>query len=229
MSDDKQNMNNKEPQTECNRCGTCCTNGGPALHSQDLDLVVSGKLPVSKLITIRKGELAHNPKVNKVVPTTKELVKINGVGKSWDCLFFNQEKKKCTFYGDRPHSCRVLKCWETDGILELVEKDTLTRLDIIADRSPFHALVKEHEELCPNPDYSLLLSGLNSVDDTFKKVAEKCVNNDLLFRTKVVKDHKISLAEELFYFGRPIFQLLQPFDVKITETHVGVELHWDKP
>ncbi len=228
MSDDKKSVNSEEPQSECKRCGTCCNNGGPALHSQDLELIVSGRLAINKLITIRKGELAHNPKLDRVVPTTKELVKINGVGKSWNCLFFDGQKKECSFYDNRPQSCRVLKCWETDTILELIEKDTLTRLDIIAERSPFHALVKEHEELCPNPDFARLLNGLDGVDDTFKQLVEKCVNDDLLFRSKVLKNHKIPLIEELFYFGRPIFQLLQPLGVTITESRVGVKLHWDK-
>ena len=43
------------------------------------------------------------------------------------------------------------------------------------------------------------------------------VNEDIRIRTEAVQKLKISLAEELFYFGRPLFQLLQQIGVKVKE------------
>jgi Fe-S-cluster containining protein len=68
-------------QTECSHCGTCCANGGPALHMQDRELIEGGSIPISHLITIRKGELVHNPVTNRLQAAKSELIKINGVGK----------------------------------------------------------------------------------------------------------------------------------------------------
>ncbi len=66
------------------------------MHIQDLELVGNGKilkLPVSSLITIRKGELAHNPLTQKIQPVTVELVKIVGTGRQWDCCYYNKEDR----------------------------------------------------------------------------------------------------------------------------------------
>jgi hypothetical protein len=40
----------------------------------------------------------------------------------------------------------------------------------------------------------------------------------------VVSEHGLSLAEEMFYFGRPLFQLLQVVGIEITETAGGIRL-----
>jgi len=53
---------------------------------------------------------------------------------------------------------------------------------------------------------------------------QRLVNADLGFRDQVVKDHTLPLAEELFFFGRPIFQLLQAVGLGITETAAGIRL-----
>ena len=88
-------------QDDCKRCGTCCTSGGPALHTEDLALVRAGRLPLAQLITIRSGEIAHNPLTNSLQPVKKELVKISGVGRQWNCCYFDPEEKGCTIYDKR--------------------------------------------------------------------------------------------------------------------------------
>jgi Fe-S-cluster containining protein len=213
----------KEAQTECRQCGTCCLKGGPALHVEDLESIRNGKLPVNRLITIRKGELAHDPLVGRVQAVAYELVKICGTGRDWRCFYY-AAVKGCTIYTSRPSACRVLKCWDSDEILALIGKDILTRLDILEVGDPLRLLVEEHERRCPCPDMelirdSLLGGSLNDLDGL-----QRLVDTDLGFRGQVVKDHNLSLAEELFCFGRPIFQLLQAAGVGITEAAEGVWL-----
>ena len=218
-----------EIQTECRQCGTCCLNGGPALHIEDLANIRSGKLPVNRLVTIRKRELAHDPLSGRVQAVAYEFVKICGTGRDWRCFYY-AAGKGCTIYASRPSACRVLKCWDPDEILTLIGKDLLTRLDILAVGDPLRLLVEEHERLCPCPDMELIrdaLSGgsLNDLDDL-----QRLVDTDLSFRDQVVKDHALPLAEELFYFGRPIFQLLQAMGLGITETATGIRLSFsEKP
>ncbi len=216
-------MTNK--QTVCKKCGNCCKQGGPALHIQDLELVKTGKIPVSSLITIRKGELAENPLARKVQPVTVELVKIVGTGRQWNCCYYD-EGSGCTVYDDRPYACRVLKCWDTEEILSLVEKDTLSRLDILDKDDPLIPVILEHERICPCDDLGFIQVNLGRLSNSLKNELEKRVRADLRFRTRVIEDFQLKVSEELFYFGRPLFQLLQQLGVRVSESPAGVSLSW---
>ena len=213
----------KQDQKECERCGTCCTSGGPALHSEDLHLVLEGKLPLTQLITIRAGELAHNPLTNSLQPVKRELVKISGVGREWNCCFFDPEEKGCTIYDKRPKACKALKCWDTTEIEELIEKDTINRLDIISEDSPVRPFVIEHDKAFPCPEMIDLLEGLNGArTDSL----EETINSEISYRRKVVRNFDLSLGEELFYFGRPLFHLLVSIGADINEVDGRLLLSW---
>jgi Fe-S-cluster containining protein len=217
-------MTNK--QTSCNRCGCCCNEGGPALHGPDLEKIRSGKIPLSALITLRKGELAHNPVTGLLAAITAELVKLKGVGRAWSCCYFDQNEKRCTVYEHRPQACTVLKCWEPEALLAMVENDTLTRFDILLDDDPIRSRIHDHDHHFPCPDMAGLLAIAPKISVVTKSVLQKLVNEDLQFRVGVVKEFKLNLSDELFYFGRPVFQLLQPLGARLTENSAGVRLHW---
>lgn len=217
----------EKKQTSCKRCGECCKEGGPALHTKDLVLVTSGSIPTSNLITIRKGELVLNPDTRRLQPAKTEIIKIKGKGRKWVCHYYDEITKGCGIYELRPEACEVLKCWDTEKILELVEKDTISRFDIVGHDSPLYDVMKEHEQLCPCPDFDYLAEKKTAISNSLKTELEKRVRDDLQFRAHHVKAHQLQLADELFYFGRPLFQLLQPFGARILETPMGIELFWD--
>jgi len=213
-------------KSECQRCGTCCTKGGPALHSQDLDLIQSGYLKKSALITIRKGEFAHNPKTDKIQPVGCELVKIKGKGGEWSCLFYDEITLGCSIYHHRPFACTVLKCWDPKELLDLVEKDTLSRFDILEQSEPFYSYVVEYERLFPCPDMEEIARW---TADDFKEKGEtlkKRINDDLSFRNSLVRKKGLELNNELFLFGRPLFQLLQPLGFSVAQRIDGVGLNF---
>jgi Fe-S-cluster containining protein len=214
-------------QVTCKKCGNCCKKGGPALHIQDLELIRSGKIPISSLITIRKGELVHNPLAGKIQPVSVELVKIVGTGRLWDCCYYNEDSG-CTVYSDRPHACRILKCWDTTEILHLVEKDTLSRMDILNADDPLIPVIMEHERLCPCDDLRFIQDNFGRLTTQYKNEVEKRVRSDLRFRTRVTGDFQLKVSEELFYFGRPLFQLLEPLGIRISESITGVHLVWSE-
>jgi len=83
---------------ECQRCGTCCESGGPALHQEDLELVQSGKLPLKDLYTIRKGEMARDNVKGALAPVKSELIKIKGAGRTWTCRYYAVDSKGCSIY-----------------------------------------------------------------------------------------------------------------------------------
>lgn len=197
------------------------------MHIQDLELIQSGKIPISSLITIRKGELVHNPLAGKIQPVSVELVKIVGTGRHWDCCYYD-ENKGCTVYDDRPYACRALKCWDTTEILDLVEKDTLSRLDILDKDDPLIPVIIEHERLCPCGDLRFIRDNWGRMSPIQRNELEKRVRSDLRFRTRVIGDFELKLSEELFYFGRPLFQLLEPLGIRISESSMGIHLVWGK-
>lgn len=213
-------------QNECRRCGICCTKGGPALHSEDLPLIKNGTIPRSRLITIRKGELVHKPFSDKPLAAAGELIKICGIGKEWQCFYFDSVDKGCKIYTNRPIACSTLQCWETSAIEKLIETDTITRFDIVDKNDSMFAVLEKHERLCPCPDMLDVAEAVKNHDPSVIKSLEELVNDDIQFRNRVVKKYDISLAEELFFFGRPIFQLLQQLGVKVRESEGKLQLSW---
>ncbi len=210
----QKSMNTK--QTQCRRCGTCCLSGGPALHAGDLPLVENGVIARDRLITIRRGELVDHPLTGRLQSVAYEVVKITGTGREWCCVFYSG-RRGCTIHPRRPSACRALKCWDTTEIAALVGRDTLTRLDILKAGDPLRPLVQEHERLCPCPDMEQVRSSV--LDGTLADLPalQILVADDLRFRGRVVREMQLSLAEEMFAFGRPLFQLLQAVGIEATE------------
>ena len=198
-------------QTVCRRCGTCCRKGGPALHVEDLELLRDGNLVYQDLLTIRKDEPAYSPLTDQVKPVTKELVKISGHGQSWTCRFYDPAHSSCTIHSHRPLECRLLKCWDTNDIMGVIEKNTITRLDIIGETDPMAAWIYEHEKKCPYRKTNSLLEALSSSPHPSPLLTEltAIIREDLAIRTKAVAQFHLSLPLELFYFGRPVFQVIR--------------------
>ncbi|MCP3888357.1 MAG: YkgJ family cysteine cluster protein [Desulfobulbaceae bacterium] len=211
--------------SSCKKCGNCCEKGGPALHIPDLKSIKNGNIPISSLITIRKGELVHNPLVDRIKATTVELVKLVGTGRTWDCCYY-KPGTGCTIYEHRPHACRVLKCWDTGEILALVEKDTLDRFAILEKDDPLIPIIREHERICPCDGLEFIQANRTTLSANKKAEIEKIIRLDLRFRSRVINDFGLKLNEEMFYFGRPIFQLLSPFGVHIYESGDDIHVKW---
>jgi Fe-S-cluster containining protein len=212
-------------QESCQGCGQCCKQGGPALHGADLQLIRSGNIPMTNLITIRKGELAHNPKTMTVQAVAVELVKICGAGREWDCHYYDG-KLGCTIYSFRPHACRALKCWDTSEILTLVEKDALSRLDILPEDDPLIPVIMEHERLFPCLGLQEIYRKDQVISSARKQELEKTVDDEMRFRMQVVAEFHLQLRAELFYLGRPMFQLLQALGVRASDSPTGIRLQW---
>ncbi|SLM29704.1 conserved hypothetical protein [Desulfamplus magnetovallimortis] len=207
-------------QNECKRCGTCCENGGPALHGSDMTLIENCLISIESLIAIRKGELAHDPVTDSLKPVKKEFLKIAGKKGTWECLFYEKVLNGCTIYENRPLACSVLKCWDTEETLKLAGRDLLSRLDIIKADDPMRKHIKKHEMLFPVPD----LMGLSSPSSKMVKKLEKICNREIDHRMKIVNKLELTVAKELFYFGRPIFELLHPLGFRVMGAGKGIKL-----
>lgn len=210
-------------QTSCNRCGSCCMNGGPALHSDDKKLILDGSIPLSSLITIRKGELVHHPIADRFLAAGQELIKIRGTGKQWTCHYYDADQQGCSIYNTRPQACRVLKCWDTTEIEQLIDQDTLNRFDLIEPDDPLYAAFVEHESLYPCPNLESILKN-GRVEDP--EQLELLANHEIGYRTTMVAHHRLTLRQELFYFGRPLFQLFSSVGAVVREAGSRLLISW---
>lgn len=215
----------KEITEERTRCGTCCQNGGPALHGEDLARVRSGAISLDNLLTIRQGELVFKPHGSIPEAASREFVKLCGKPGSWACVHYRSEG--CGIYSERPLACRVLKCWDTQAIEDLVEVDTLTRFDILDPDDPVRELIVLHEVRCPSPDFQLmqrLLPGKLSVE---VEELERLINLDLELRGQAMTALCLSVSREMFCFGRPLFQLVKQLGIQVVEYQGQLKVIFD--
>jgi Fe-S-cluster containining protein len=205
--------------SECQRCGTCCVKGGPSLHLEDKELLTNGHIKHEQLITIRKGEMALSPSHEEPETIEKELIKIAGKGKDWECICLDRDGNSCTIYEHRPLECRVLECWDTSELESIAGQNTLTRADIIAPDNPINEFIKLHELKCPVPEPYRIRAALSSEADAPQALAQltEIVRMDLAIRAEAVRRFDIPLSLELFYFGRPIHVMLNSHGLRTTE------------
>ena len=200
----------------CQRCGTCCRQGGPALHGPDLELIRSGELVLDDLVTVRRGELAVPPMATRPERVEYEFLKLRGRDGSWCCVYYDDENKGCLHYHHRPLACRQLDCTDVAPLLELAGRDLLTRFDCLDPGDPLLSLMREHEQSCPCPDLQHVSRELEQAKPNPRLMAEleAAVVADLAFRDRLQTIHRLSLGRELFAFGRPLFHLLLPLGLQ---------------
>ena len=196
------------------------------MHKEDYSLVITGILNLEDLITIRKGEYVHHPLSDKPQPTEHEIIKIRGKGTGWCCIFLDEKKSLCSLYEHRPLACRLLKCWAPEDVLAISGKNLLNRFAFISEKAPFTSLIHEHEAKCPVTVMNSLAAQWDKREIQNNTIAEisRLVNLDCQIRSTAVRFYRLSLAEELFFFGRPMFQLLLPLGITFTAAPDGITL-----
>ena len=203
--------------TTCKRCGTCCKNGGPALHKKDLLLFKNQNLRIDQTVTIRKNEPAFNPISQKIEPAQCEFIKLAGIGNTWQCIFFNPADNTCSSYQARPIECNLLQCWDTIPLTEVIFKDVLTRWELIEDKIILE-MIDQHEKHC-----SFTLFRALSQKPDFAEMS-RILNHDLKLRQEAFDKYNFSLAQELFYFGRPMFKSANFFGVSVQPGYSGFKV-----
>ena len=212
-------MPGNKNKTECDRCGTCCIEGGPALHQEDSPLLQNNFLNPAHLITVRTGEPVFSPSAGNPEPAQSEIIKIKGRGIEWTCLFFQEEDATCAIYEHRPLECSLLKCWETADLEKVAGLNLLSRYDIIAPQDPVLPFIRTHNEQCSLEELALILSAVKSENSQSQAVDDltRLVNADMAIRAQAWAKLHFSLDLELFFFGRPLFIILGQFGIEAHE------------
>jgi len=215
---------NTEPTT-CQRCGTCCVNGGPALHRDDLPLIQDHRLALTDLLSIREGEPVFSPLINGLEPSRSELIKIAGYHDSWACRFFSQAQNACGCYAYRPVECRLLKCWAPSALTDIIYQQCLTRRDVLPEDDDLWELIGIQEAHCSFAMIAQLTTDGGEIRSQ-SHLAEvgRIINLDLKIRQRAIQTRRLSVAEELLYFGRPMFKSLGFYRLAIKEGINGISI-----
>ena len=212
-------MHKKKLKTECDCCGICCSKGGPALHYDDRALLQDNFLQAEHLITIRKGEPVFSLSAQNPEPARSEIIKIKGRGSEWTCLFFREKEAECAIYEHRPLECSLLQCWDTENLEKVAGRNLLSRYAIIATNDPILSFIKRHDENCSLENLASQLTELNRVISRQQAMNDltRLVNTDLAIRSQAIAELHFSLDLELFFFGRPLFKILDQFGINTHE------------
>lgn len=204
--------------TDCIRCGTCCKKGGPVLHLEDKEILRQGHIGYEHLVTLRKGERAYNPLKEVPEPIHRELIKIAGTGRGWGCSFYDEATASCAVYQHRLLECRLLKCWDTSGIVSVIGRNTLRRSDIINPGDPVLELIEKHERECPYHEIESLISAFAGKQKKTTALfrMKELVHNDLSIRNFAFSELGLKREFGMFIFGRPVSQILADRGLKVT-------------
>jgi Fe-S-cluster containining protein len=216
-----QHMSKSKQETingTCRRCGTCCKKGGPSFHIEDKMLIERGTVPLKYIYTIRENERCYDNIKECFMPASSDIIKLKGQKGSRTCIFFNERDKGCTIYDARPMECRILKCWDTEGIKRIYAKNRLTRKDLISSIEGLWELVEGHQERCSYDMLKIFIDALGK--DNRNEALEGILNiieYDKKIRTLTVQ--KAGLDPELtdFLFGRPITETIRIYGINIKE------------
>ena len=210
----------------CQRCGTCCSKGGPALHIVDQQLVDSGKIPLKHLLTIRQGEPAFDNVTATIAPAVTDIIKIKNLSaNTTQCTFYDSRQQSCCIYAQRPCECDALQCWDTQELETIYRSQRLTRRHLLSAVKGLWELVEDHQAHC---DYGHIaeLAGQVARNRRPGKAEQDLLalmHYDDALRKATVKraEHTSEMLD--FLFGRPLAFTIQLFQLKLTGTEKGVE------
>ena len=214
-------------RTQCQRCGTCCRKGGPALHIEDQHLVDSGKIPLKHLMTIRQGEPAYDNVADRIAPAVTDIIMIKAAkGTPSQCPFYNSDNKECGIYDHRPLECQALACWDPAELKSIYNTRRLTRRHLLAKVEGLWTLISDHQELCDYAHIADLADKVRQQPEDPDRQSEllELIRYDQSIRDITVEQSKIDAGMLEFLFGRPLFFTIKMFELKLSKRDPGYTL-----
>lgn len=211
----------------CQRCGTCCRKGGPALHRQDAPLINEGRIPAEALYTIRPGEPVQDNVAGRPSFAEDDIIKIKGNDDGWCCRFLEDATNRCTIYDHRPVECRALQCWDTRAIEALYDCERLTRRNLLQGVEGLWELIEDHERRCNYRQINELagrLSGEPAEQKTALGAITDMVKYDESLRQLLVENGHTPAGMLDFLLGRPLTHTLPGFHIQVESSEGRIRL-----
>ena len=215
-----------EKGQSCRQCGTCCKKGGPALHAEDMGLLISGVLQLQDLCAFRTGEFVRDTSNGRIVPLPAEIVKIAPPFRArpddWTCRFLTGDNR-CFIHGSKPAECEALFCEEPSALLAMQDHERLDRIKILKElKTPAWLAdsVEAHEERCA---YGPLaeLAGQMADDKESRQAFLHVVEYDRAFRDLIVEKGRVKPEMLDFLFGRPLMKTIIMFGIDARQNADG--------
>ncbi len=198
-------------RTKCIKCGDCCRKNSPALHQEDLALITGKRLERKNLLLFRRGEPAMDNVMGSPVLLAGEMIKIKSATAGHvGCVFLDQQSNHCNIYGYRPMECSILECWNPEPLINCYQKNRLTRADIFPRGSAMDELISIHEEKCPVTELYSMLQQETNAPGTAREDINRLLAFDDSFRQNFQEKTGAHEEDMLFYFGRPLKDLIRP-------------------
>ncbi|MEW6365508.1 MAG: YkgJ family cysteine cluster protein [Acidobacteriota bacterium] len=196
---------------ECAQCGECCSKASPTLHLEDLEILRSGGIPLSRLVCLRRGEPVRSPFEDELFHLDEERIKIREKPGTTECVFLDGATGLCTIYPDRPAQCEAQACWDPSEARELSKLPHLTRRDLFNEVDLLLDVMAMHDEKCSFENLQqafrrLEETGGESVDEVLKLLAYEDH-----FRTFMAEQLKIPGDTIELVFGRSYADLTYLF------------------
>ncbi|SFM79782.1 YkgJ family cysteine cluster protein [Thermodesulforhabdus norvegica] len=202
------------PLPACVQCGECCRGGSPSLYLEDLELLRSEKIPMDRLVTLRRGEPVRDPRRGKAHFLIDERIKIKEKPGSNECVFFDPVSCLCGIYENRPLQCRAQACWDPSYFNELSEQPYLTRRDVLGDVELLMDLLQEHDRKCSFERLHALFQRLSRGEEVAAEIID-LVSYESHFRNFVASQLNIPEGVLDFVFGRSLESLLPLFGCRL--------------
>ena len=200
----------------CQRCGECCMRGGPALHESDIELILSGDIPLNCLYTIRPGERAYDNVNGGLFQVTTDIIKIKSRADASACVFYDGAEKACRIYEKRPMECRLQACWDNTALQEAYAGERLSRREILINSEWLRELIIAHEERCHFQFIHELVEKREFGDTSAAAELTEIVNYDAQLRDLAVDKGQMPADLLDFLLGRPLAEIIQKqFGVKV--------------
>jgi Fe-S-cluster containining protein len=207
--------------SECQRCGTCCKKGGPALHDEDKPIIDQGGIPLASFYTIRKGELARNNVTGGLICLPIEIIKIKSRPNDSACMYFDDADASCEIYDKRPFECRAMECWNSDKIAALYDQNRITRALVLEKAEWLIDLVTTHESECDLDRIQGLVNEREAGDAGATSALTEIINYDFHLRNVVTEKGNIAPDMLDFFFGRPLNEIIsRQFKIKIRKSKI---------
>ncbi|XPV75931.1 MAG: YkgJ family cysteine cluster protein [Desulfovibrio sp.] len=205
---------------KCRRCGNCCRKGGPALHAEDLRLILDERaIGLEDLVTYRLHEAVYDQPSEQVILLDKEMVKIRPIADGKPCVFYNHKGRECGIYESHPLECRELECTDTDKIEAIYNVGRINRRHIIKKDHPLRELMDGHDEHCAIGTVHELAQELDSAEELEDKARvwtklSAILEYDENMRKMVQERLELSPEALGFLFGRPVESIFLELGIK---------------
>jgi len=211
---------------ECQRCGTCCRKGPPALHEQDIGLYTSGLLRKGDLLTLRQGEWVYDSVKDALLVLPEEIVRLKAGPGGQSCSFLSEEDSSCRIYEQRPEECRAMKCWDPAEFEAMYQQGRIGRNRLIPRSSALAEIIAEHEQACSYARIRPLAEKLlQSADQQAAQELAAIIRQDEEMRSFLQERAEAGQEVLDFLFGRPLTRTLPGFGIKVERQGDGYRFH----